>query len=286
MLACRQTLIGRKAKSILLEAQGASPICRPVESCDVWLTAWVNSLTIFWMTSTFPGSLFCISMFWLIVLGWSCQKSPVPDATGPGPAPDATALDSVPDVSTATEPAIVFLGDSLTAGSGLDLADSVPALIEKEIRAAGLHYRVINAGRSGDTTADGAERLSWYLRPGVKARVFVIGLGSNDAMRGLSLARLEQNLRQMIRQIRLADPTIKIFLFEMKTFPNMGQQYAGAYERIFAKVAKTEKVTLLPFPLRGVAAVPRLNQQDGIHPNEEGTRLVARNVWRDLKPYL
>lgn len=183
-------------------------------------------------------------------------------------------------------PSIVFLGDSLTAGFGLPADLAFPARVEERIRAEGLPYRVINAGRSGDTTAGGLERLDWYLQPDVKAAVFVIGLGSNDAMRGMELAAIERNLREMIHTIRRHDASIKILLFGMKTFPSMGRRYAGGYERMFVRVARSEKVVLLPFPLRGVAAHPELNQSDGIHPNEKGALIVSNNVWKDLRPHL
>lgn len=193
--------------------------------------------------------------------------------------------ESPPAVQT-TEPAILFLGDSLTAGFGLLSSQSMPALIEEKIRLAGLKYRVINGGRSGDTSAGGLERLPFYLRPEVGASVFVIGLGSNDAMRGLSPNSLEKNLREIVRRIRAYEPDARIFLFEMKTFPNMGPLYSRTYERVFHRVAEAERIHLIPFPLRSVAAVPKLNQRDGIHPNEEGTQIFADHVWRGLKEHL
>lgn len=214
---------------------------------------------------------FCSLLLVLEFFVFSCSRKP----------------DETSQPATASQdPAIVFLGDSLTAGLGLAASDTVPALVEKKIKGAGKHYRVINAGRSGDTTAGGLERLSWYLRPEVGARIYVIGLGSNDAMRGLSLENMEKNLVEIIKRIRAFDPSAKIFLYEMKTFPNMGRSYAGSYERVFTRVASSEKIVLLPFPLKGVAAVPRLNQKDGIHPNEEGAKIVADNVWNSLKGHL
>ena len=136
-------------------------------------------------------------------------------------------------------PGLVFLGDSLTAGRGLPLEGAMPALIQAEINRAGLKYRVINGGRSGDTTAGGLSRLGWYLRPEVKPAILVIGLGSNDAMRGRSLASIKQNLRAIVRSARKYDPKLKILLFQMHTFPNMGRRYAGSYQRLFAEVARS-----------------------------------------------
>ncbi len=184
------------------------------------------------------------------------------------------------------KPAILFLGDSLTAGYRLELSQSPPALIEQKINAAGLNYSVINGGRSGDTSAGGLSRLGWYLRPETNVKVLVIGLGSNDAIRGLPLADLEKNLREIARRAREHDPDMKIFLFQMHTFPNMGPRYAGDYEKVFGAVARAERITLLPFPLAGIAGKPALNQADGIHPTAEGARLMAENIWKALAPAL
>lgn len=183
-------------------------------------------------------------------------------------------------------PAIVFLGDSLTAGRGLAASQSAPALIETKLAAAQLDYAVVNAGRSGDTTAGGLARLPWYLDAEVQPRVLVIGLGSNDAMRGLPIAEIESNLRKIVSAARDYYPEMQIFLYQMHTFPNMGPQYAGDYEKLFAKVAQSENIVLLPFPLLGVAGEARLNQDDGIHPTAEGTVIMADNIWKALKPHL
>jgi acyl-CoA thioesterase-1 len=216
---------------------------------------------------------------WLVILsltGVACRK-------------EKPALEDKPVTEKAPEPVrptIVFLGDSLTAGYGLDESEAVPALIQKKIDAAGLNYRAVNAGRSGDTSAGGLARLDWYLRDSVGLNALVIGLGSNDAMRGLSLPALEQNLTAIIQKTRAYKPDVKIFLWAMKTFPNMGPEYRGGYEEVFAKLARDQKVTLLPFPLADVAGKPELNQEDGIHPTKEGTEKVADRIWNALRPAL
>jgi acyl-CoA thioesterase I len=158
----------------------------------------------------------------------------------------------------ASAPSIVFLGDSLTAGFGLAENEALPALIQQRVGAAQLPYHVINAGRSGDTTAGGLARIDWYLKDSLDLRALVIGLGSNDAMRGLPLSTVEDNLRQTIRRVRERKPAAKIFLWELKTFPNLGQQYAGDYASVFQRVAQGENVVLIPFPLEAVAAHPEL----------------------------
>lgn len=193
---------------------------------------------------------------------------------------------SEPESTTQKKPAIVFLGDSLTAGRGLAASESAPALIAEKLEAGGYGYEVINAGRSGDTTAGGLARLPWYLEDEVQPRVLVIGLGSNDAMRGLPLAEIETNLSKIVSAARAYNADMQIFLYQMYTFPNMGPQYAKDYERLFGKVAKAENIVLLPFPLLDVAGVAKLNQPDGIHPTAEGTRIMAENIWKGLKPHL
>jgi acyl-CoA thioesterase-1 len=186
----------------------------------------------------------------------------------------------------ANAPAIVFLGDSLTAGLGLAQNEALPARIQQRLDAAGLPYRAINAGRSGDTTAGGLARIDWYFREALDLRVLVIGLGSNDAMRGLALSSVEDNLQRLIQRTRARKPAALIFLWALETFPNLGLDYARQYAAVFPRVAERAKVTLIPFPLADVAGHPELNQDDGIHPTAAGTELVADRIWAVLKPAL
>lgn len=218
----------------------------------------------------------------------SQQDSPgSKDVTGTGTA--AVEVASNPRSSESTpqpKPAVVFLGDSLTAGRGLSEQEAVPALIQKKADAAGYGVTVINAGRSGDTTAGGLSRLSWYLRESVNAQVLVIGLGSNDAMRGQPLESIQTNLEKLVDAARAARPSLQILLWQLQTFPNMGADYGDAYAALFAEVARSKQVTLIPFPLAGVAANPELNQSDGIHPTAEGSKVVAANIWKTLESSL
>jgi acyl-CoA thioesterase-1 len=181
---------------------------------------------------------------------------------------------------------VVFLGDSLTAGFGLSESQALPALIQRRIDNEHLPYHVVNAGRSGDTTAGGLARIDWYFKDSLDLKALVIGLGSNDAMRGLPLETVEANLRQLIRRTRERKPDAKVLLWELKTFPNLGQEYAAAYAAVFPRVAQSEGAILIPFPLEAVAAHPELNQSDGVHPNAEGTERVADRVWATLRPSL
>ncbi len=183
-------------------------------------------------------------------------------------------------------PSILFFGDSLTAGYGLAAEEAMPALIERYIRQSNLRYRVINGGRSGDTTFGGIARLDWYLKAEFRIRHLVIELGANDAMRGIAIEEIKTNLKKIVEKGRAFDPAIKIYIFQMQIFPNMGQQYIRRFAGMFQELAEEQKIILLPFPLQDVATHPQLNQADGIHPNSEGTRIVAENVWKALKKYL
>jgi acyl-CoA thioesterase I len=214
----------------------------------------------------------------------ACDREAPPSSKGQAaPANEPAAQSAAP---TDRRPALVFLGDSLTAGLGLAAEQSVPALIQGDVDRAGLGLRVINAGRSGDTTAGGKSRVDYYLRREIAPRGLVVWLGANDTMRGLPTAEIEANLRAIIQRAHQFDRGLKVFLVQMRAFPNLGADYARAFEEIFPRVAKSEGATLLPFPLAEVAGRAELNQPDGIHPTAEATRTVAGDLWRALQPEL
>jgi acyl-CoA thioesterase I len=208
----------------------------------------------------------------------ACNQSP-PSSVGAASA--VASANSANPVTNA--PTVVFLGDSLTAGLGLEEKDALPALIQQRLLETGHSQRVINAGRSGDTSAGGLSRLGWYLRDDVNLSMLIVGLGSNDAMRGLPVPALEENLRAIIRQTRATRPNVVILLWQLHTFPNLGSEYAEQYAAVFPRVAEAERVQLIPFPLSQVAGNAELNQADGIHPTREGTRLVADQVWKSME---
>jgi acyl-CoA thioesterase-1 len=170
----------------------------------------------------------------------------------------------------------VFIGDSLTAGYGLDPENAYPQLVEAAMRERGRDLTVVNAGLSGDTTAGGLRRLDWILRQPID--ILFIALGANDALRGLPVEATRENLRGMIRTVREKQPEVRIILAGMLAPPNMGEAYRSAFDRIFPELAKSESVELLPFLLEGVAGVPGLNLPDGIHPNAKGQKRVAESV--------
>lgn len=190
------------------------------------------------------------------------------------------------ELNSGSAPKILFLGDSLTAGYKLPVQKAYPALIEKKLKKAGSYLRVINGGRSGDTTEAGLTRLSWYLKPGLNIEYVVISLGSNDAMRGVPLTETEDNLNAIIDRIQKELPGAEVFLVELQTFPNMGSRYGSEFRELFKKVADKQNIKLLPFFLEPVAGKPELNLEDGIHPNVKGTELVAEHLWNSLKKYL
>ncbi len=181
---------------------------------------------------------------------------------------------------------IMFFGDSLTAGYGLDDAstEAFPGLIQKKINEANLPYRVINAGHSGETTAGGVRRIDWVLRTPID--VFVLELGGNDGLRGLPASVAAKNLQTIIDKVRAKNPAVKLVLAGMVMPVNMGGDYTREFAAIFPELAKTNNATLIPFLLEGVGGIPEMNLADGFHPNIEGHKLVAETVWKTLAPLL
>ncbi len=181
---------------------------------------------------------------------------------------------------------IVFFGDSLTFGYGLDDpgAEAYPALIQKKIAEAHLNYRVVNAGLSGETTAGGLRRVDWVLRQPID--VFVLALGGNDGLRGLAPAVTAENLKAIVGHVRAKYPAAKIVLAGMQMPPSMGPDYARDFGAIFPALAREEHLTLIPFLLEGVGGREDLNQADRIHPTAAGHEVVAENVWKVLRPLL
>lgn len=179
-------------------------------------------------------------------------------------------------------PRIVFLGDSLTAGYGLDIEQSVPSLVQKHLDAEGYTFEVVNAGVSGDTSAGGLRRLDWSLDGDV--RILVVELGANDGLRGLPVGEMKQNLETIIGAAKKRG--IDVLLTGMEAPPNYGPAYTAEFRRVFRDVASEEHIAFMPFYLYQVAGVPTLNIADGIHPNPAGARIVEANLWRYLEPLL
>ncbi len=179
---------------------------------------------------------------------------------------------------------IVFFGDSLTAGYGIEPESAFPALIQRKIDAAGLPWRVVNAGLSGETTSGGLRRLDWILRQ--KVDIFVLELGGNDGLRGIPTETTRVNLLVMIERVREKYPRARVVLAGMQIPTNMGPEYGEAFAAIYPAVARETGAVLIPFLLEGVGGIPRLNLPDGIHPTEQGHRIVAATVWKSLSALL
>jgi acyl-CoA thioesterase-1 len=181
-------------------------------------------------------------------------------------------------------PAVLVLGDSISAGYGLDPDESYPALLQKKIDARGWNFRVINAGQSGDTSASGLARLNWLLKNQVA--VLVLELGGNDGLRGLPPETTQKNLQAIIDRTKEKYPRAQVIIAGMKVPPNMGRDYAARFEQIFRDVARQNGAMLIPFVLEGVGGVRELNLPDGIHPSAKGHQIVAQTVWKALEPVL
>ncbi len=221
--------------------------------------------------------------WWIALLAclMACGAGNVETSRGAGSAgSEATTLalaENAPRI-------VLFLGTSLTAGSGVAQSEAFPARIQERILAAGLPYRVINGGVSGDTSAGGLRRLDWLLRQDVD--VLVLELGANDMLRGLDVASMRENLQTIVDRTREAHPEIRLVVAGMRAAPNLGEAYSSGFEASFPALASRNDARLIPFLLEGVVAVPDLNQPDGIHPTAEGHQIVAETVWQILEPIL
>ena len=194
---------------------------------------------------------------------------------------------SVADTASAEKDSagiILFLGTSLTAGYGIGAEYAYPAIIQQKLDSLGYSLRVINAGLSGETSAGGLRRIDWSLQQPIE--VLVLELGANDGLRGLPVSALRDNLREIIERTRKRYPEAGIVIAGMEAPPNLGGPYTTEFRNVFREVADEYDAALIPFLLQGVAAVPDLNQEDGIHPNIAGQQRVAANVWQVLHPVI
>ena len=179
---------------------------------------------------------------------------------------------------------IVFFGNSITAGYGVEQSEAFPAVIQEKIDSLKLPYKVINAGVSGETSAGGKSRVDWVLQQPVD--VFVLELGGNDGLRGIPLSETSKNLQDIIDEVKKKYPPAKIVLAGMEIPPNMGKKYTDEFRVLYHTLSEKNQTLLIPFLLKGVGGEPELNQGDGIHPNVQGHKIVAENVWAVLKTIL
>jgi acyl-CoA thioesterase-1 len=221
------------------------------------------------MKSAFTNYSFCL-LFILAAWLTSCSAS-----TEKKQAEEGTQV-----VATAANKTILFFGNSLTAGYGIDPEESFAGRIQTRLDSMKKEFRVINGGLSGETTAGGLSRLDWFLEE--EPYLFVLELGGNDGLRGIALTETKKNLLAIVDKVQAKYPNTKIILAGMQIPPNMGQEYTEEFKAIYPAVAKEKNIELIPFLLEGVAGNPDLNLPDGIHPTAEGHRLVMETLW----PYI
>lgn len=202
----------------------------------------------------------------------ACSKAPE--------KPVDTVAESVEEkaVPSAKKPVILFFGDSITAGYGLDANFAFPALIQARLDSLGYAYNVVNGGLSGETSAGGLRRIDWVLR--AKPEIFMLELGGNDGLRGVELTQSKENLKAIIAKVRAVNPDVKVIIAGMQIPPNLGPDYANQFKNMFPELAKSENAALIPFLLDGVGGDPKLNLPDMIHPNKEGHQILAETVWK------
>ncbi len=243
------------------------------------MARWVRE-TVRWRGAQFPGVLLAGGLM-IAACGAPPEGVGAAASTPDRPSTSAAAAPtSAPTVSA--RPRLVVLGDSIAAGYGLRRDESFPARLQQRIDDQGLGFEVVNAGVSGDTSAGGLRRLDWALDGDV--RVLIVELGGNDGLRGLPPAELKKNLTAIVQAAR--ERHLAVLLCGMEAPPNAGPAYATAFREAFSEVAREQGVPLVRFVLDKVAGVEALNQQDGIHPNARGARIVADTVWPALRPLL
>ena len=216
------------------------------------------------------------------------------NSCGPSESPATTNENELTEETTSTQatdapqkkdrPRIVFFGNSLTAGYGLDEQYSFPSLIQQKIDSMGYNYEVVNAGLSGETTAGGRNRIDWVMEQPMD--IFVLELGGNDVLRGFDLDVTRKNLAAILDAVRRKYPDIKLVLAGMEAPPNMGDAYTKEFRKIYQDLAREKDIALIPFLLADVGGIEALNLPDRIHPNKEGQEIVANNVMKTLKPLL
>lgn len=184
-----------------------------------------------------------------------------------------------PDTKT-----ILFFGDSITAGLGVDKSQAFPALIQERIDSLGLNYEVINGGSSGETSAGGLRRIDWTLQRDID--IMILELGGNDGLRGIDLNSTKENLQQIIDKVKAKNPDAEVILAGMQVPPNLGQDYTKQFETIYPELAEENDLPLIPMIMDKIGGNEELMQSDGLHPTPEGHKVIADTVWEVLKPFI
>ena len=219
--------------------------------------------------------IFCLLLF-LFIFSCSDRES--------GRVLESTADNKKQQPETQRVKTIVFFGNSLTAGYGLNQSEAFPALIQKKLDSLDLKFSVINAGVSGETTSGGNTRVNWILQQPVD--IFILELGANDGLRGIPINETRLNLQSIIDKVKVKYPGAVILLAGMQIPPNMGPEYTTQFRNLFSELAQKNNISLIPFLLQGVGGESDLNQPDGIHPTAEGHKILAENVWHVLEKHL
>jgi acyl-CoA thioesterase-1 len=214
----------------------------------------------------------------LAIFGLTACKG---EASKPAAAPPGTPA-AAPQTPSKSVAKIIAFGDSLTAGYGLRPEESYPSLLQKKLEADGYDYEVVNAGISGDTSAGGVRRIDWSLEGDVK--IVILELGANDLLRGQPISQMQKNLGQIIGRVKARGA--EVLLAGMEAPTNSGPDYRRSVHEAFQTLAREHDVALIPFFLDRVAGLESLNQEDGVHPTAEGTKIVAETVYQSLKPML
>lgn len=179
---------------------------------------------------------------------------------------------------------ILFFGDSITAGYGVGEESAFPAFIQQKIDSLEWNYNAVNGGSSGETSAGGLRRIDWVLQQPVS--VFVLELGGNDGLRGIDLDVTQKNLQNIIDKVESKYPDAKIIVTGMQVPPNLGPEYTRQFKEMYPELAEENDAKLIPYFLDDLGGDSELMQSDGIHPTEEGHKLLAEKVWEVLKPML
>lgn len=229
----------------------------------------------------FSSLQYIIFTFFIAALS-GCSSSNKSDSDDK--AADTPAVAAAKAVKAGKAKNILFFGTSLTAGLGVDPDQAFPALIQHKADSLKLPYKIINAGLSGETSADGKSRIDWLLRQPVD--IFVLELGANDGLRGIPVKETELNLQSIIDKVKRKYPRAKLVLAGMQMPPSMGEKYTIPFRELFSALAKKNNMAFIPFLLKGVGGIPKLIQEDGLHPTAEGHKILAQNVWDVLEPLL